>query len=226
MSARLMKKLTSPLIAAAVLALSSISASAITIDPTYQTFGTLSAADFGGTGIPNTSVAVTKVAGGTTVLGLSASARYNNPTVTNDGAGTFFATAGNDAAHGEPDYAQWNFNFYVGGPLLPVYPVVKLYYDSNPAVGNNVSDYFLIPLSAQNSWNLGMNFINGAFNPSVAGEYDFAIVAEDTFSGKELGRVAITVKVAGASVPDTATTMSLIGLSMVGLVALRRRFAK
>lgn len=82
---------------------------AIPITPSYTTFGPLPAATFGGTGIPNSAVSITRVVnpsgGGDLTLGLTAHQRYDNPAVTNNGAGTFFAGAGNDSAHGAPNYA-------------------------------------------------------------------------------------------------------------------------
>ncbi|MBY0507182.1 MAG: hypothetical protein K2X03_24925 [Bryobacteraceae bacterium] len=56
----------------------------------------LPAATFGGAGIPNTAVAVQTVNnnGNTITLGLNASERFANPVVTNNNAGTFFASVG------------------------------------------------------------------------------------------------------------------------------------
>ena len=99
---------------AAVLVAAAGTASAAPIVPDFDTFGALPQATFGGSGIPNTSVAITNVdyQGGAITLGLSAAQRFSNPVVTDDGAGTFFATAGADTLNGQPTYAMWNFNAY------------------------------------------------------------------------------------------------------------------
>ena len=56
-------------------------------------------------------------------LSLGASQRYDNPTVTDNSMGTYFAEAGNDAstvasgcvACSIPCYAKWNFNYAIEG---------------------------------------------------------------------------------------------------------------
>src|SRR3954462_8248317 len=99
------------LIAAALLGwVANVNAAPIT--PTFTSFGTLATATFGGTGIPNTAVAVTTVVdqGNTITLGLTATPRFDDPAVGNNGAGTFTAQPGSDAAHGQPGYALWNFD--------------------------------------------------------------------------------------------------------------------
>lgn len=203
------------LFGAALLALSSLPAAAITIDPQFTNFGLLSQATFGGSGIPNHAVAITTF--GNVTLGLTATQRFSNPAVTNDGAGTFFAQAGSDPANSA--YAKWNFNYYISG--LSSGQSVTLYYDKNPATGNDVTATFPgLFMGTQNSWNLGMGHLGGGFNPSASGEYDFALVLSD--STGELARSAITVKVGSPSVPDGGTTIGLMGAALVGLVALRR----
>lgn len=167
----------------------------------------LPAATFGGSGIPNTSVAVTNV--GNVTLGLSAAARFDNPTVTNNGAGTFYALAGVDnhtPSPGDP-YALWNFNYYIGGTITDYN--YKLFYDFDPAanteesahgvfslLGAQINQIFTGPplnlnvFPSQNSLNLGMNFLEtppiplvlqppafSPFNPNALGSYTFALVA-------------------------------------------------
>jgi len=62
------------------------------VSPFYTTFGNLAGATFGGSGIPTDPTAITTANGVT--LGLTAFGRYANPSLTNDGAGTFTATPG------------------------------------------------------------------------------------------------------------------------------------
>ena len=69
--------------------------------PTFDTFGPLPAATFGGSGIPNDSVAISThvIDGGPTItLGLTAHQRFFNPPLTNPSA--LFG-------------AKWNFGWFV-----------------------------------------------------------------------------------------------------------------
>lgn len=77
-------------------------AAAAPVTPVFQTFGDLAGAEFGGDGIPNDAVAIstfTAQNGDMLTLGLTATGRFANPPVGNDGAGTFTADPGaNDDA--------------------------------------------------------------------------------------------------------------------------------
>ena len=213
--------------------------SAAPIVPTYTTFGPLPGATFGGTGIPNHAVAITTIGGVT--LGLTAHARYANPTVLNNGAGVFYAVNGADiySTPPQPTYARWNFGWYVKNDALAFYKI-ELLYDFDPAAGTDDSNLgkvtanLMANTTLQDSWNLGMNFLTiptntlfgisvtpptySPFNPAVPGEYSFALILKD-LSGNELGRSAILVRV----VPDTGAGAILLAVSMAGLAWLRRR---
>lgn len=227
-----------------LLAVSSVSTMAVSIEPTYTTFGTLSSATFGGSGIPNNAVAISQVVSGSynITLGLTAHQRYSNPAVGNDGAGTFYAIAGGDVLNGDPGYARWNIGLYVDfNPNLSTFSPngysVRLYYDLNPAVGNDVATYltlepglydFNFNFDNQNSYNLGMSIFNSGFNPNALGEYSFALaVLKD---GVEIGRSAIEVNVSATgtvpttSVPDGGSSVMILGmaLSALGFVARRK----
>jgi hypothetical protein len=209
-----------------------VSATALSIDPAYSTFGTLSGATFGGTGIPNNAVAITTINDNNRsfTLGLTATPRYSNPAPVNDGAGTFWAVSGGDVDHNKPGYARWNVGYYVGiDPNLSWGSgySLRLYYDKNAAVDNDVNTY--IPLSeTQNSQNLGMTwpFYQGSFNPNATGEYSFALVLlkGDT----ELGRSAINVNVnetgkrPPTNVPDGGSSLVLLGIALTGLGSIAR----
>lgn len=101
-----------------------VSAAGAHATPTFDYFGALPEATFGGTGIPNDAVAVSQLQGDDFVLtlGLTAHQRFENPALGNDGAGTFFATPGlnfgdpnnPDAGPSQTAGATWNFGFYVG----------------------------------------------------------------------------------------------------------------
>lgn len=194
------------------------------VTPEFETFGALSAATFGGSGIPNDRVAITTIDGVT--LGLTATQRYSNPPVTDDGAGTFFATAGVDSV---PNYALWNFDMYISNASTTNY-AMQLLWDLNPGAGTDeasLSSFGIHPLAAgstwQESWNLGMPFLGTGFDPTAAGEYSFALILRNA-NGEELGRSAINVNV--GHVPDTASTglLALAGLgSLLVFARMRRR---
>lgn len=208
--------------------------------PAMANLVALPAATFGGSGIPNAAVEVATfhpTYGGSLTLGLTAHQRYANPALANDGVDTFFALPGGDLLNGVPSYARWNFAFYIGfdptqGGAEAWYGfgnTVSLYWDLNPAVGNPASSGGVVPLAYyregvfQNSWNLGMGFLGGGFNPAATGEYSFALVAKDS-AGGELARSSITVVVGSPSpVPDSSSTVLLLGSALVGLGCCLRR---
>ena len=113
--------------------------------PVYTSFGSLPGANFGGTGIPNSAVAKTEVfINGTdqVTLALTAHARYSNPTVTDNGAGDYYAGSGQNCGIatdpvGCPSASQgalWNFAYYInvaGGGKLSDY-TFTLFYDFDP----------------------------------------------------------------------------------------------
>jgi hypothetical protein len=220
-----------------------VTVEAAPIVPTYTTFGTLSGATFGGTGIPNNAVAIFTY--GNVTLGLTAHQRYSeNPPVSNNGAGDFYAVKGGDTYSSFPDpaYARWNFGWYALN-MDSSYYIVDLLYDFDPAPATDKSAHGVLRFllqnvskpgdAAQDSWNLGMSFLaspaifpggflippSGSFNPNVPGEYTFALILRDK-NLNELGRTAIRVNV----VPEAGATVGLLGLGLAGLTLLRRRF--
>lgn len=212
------------------------------ITPTYDTFGALPAATFGGSGIPNTSVAISTVVlpsgfltpSRTVTLGLAAHGRYGNSVVTNNGAGTFYAEAGSDVLNSS--YAKWNLDFYIDfNPNIgwPNTYSLKLYFDKDPAFGNTVSTsmplYVGGAVEAQDSWNLGMSSYNfpfyssAGFDPTAEGEYSFALVLSK--GSTELERTAINVVVSApppANVPDSGSAALLLGTALCALGFVRR----
>ena len=219
-------------------------ASAAAITPTSASFGTLSQATFGGSGIPNDAVAFTTYSGGSLInpltIGLSATQRFGNPALTNNGAGIFTAQAGGDTLNGQPAYAKWNFDIHIDGDTR--FNNFAIFYDFDPASGNDQSTHGITgPLLTVgsndfygNSLNLGMGFLNAgpfqpaypSFNPSSLGQYTFALVSFDKSVGNgyssEVGRVAIQVNV----VPEPeAYGLALAGMGVVAFAMRRRRKA-
>jgi len=125
----------------AAVAVASLAVAAAQATPVFDTFGPLDAATFGGQGIPNDEVAVsTQIVDGdvTITLAMSATQRFSNPALTNDGLGTYFAGPGSNfggANESTNEGALWNFNYYMNvegangaTPILADYQI-DLFYD-------------------------------------------------------------------------------------------------
>lgn len=122
----------------------------------FDTFGPLPDATFGGQGIPNDEVAMSSqfVDGDNTItIALSATQRFFNPALSNDGAGTYFADPGtnfgdpnNPADLSRGEGSKWNFNFYInvsgdtGTPQVTDYQF-DFFYDFDPAESNSIATY-------------------------------------------------------------------------------------
>jgi len=239
------------------------------INPTFDRFGALAEATWGGSGIPNDAVAITEIdifsditsgAGqiesgesrprqiGTITLGLSSHGRYDNVDEGNNGAGTFYASTGsNTPPSSNLPGATWNFNFYINFTPAPrtLTPTglndfdFAIYYDFDPGKGTLETDHGVIDISGasiadsvttvQGSQNLLFSYLGesgipgitpppGTFDPWSAGEYTFALTANDGTG--ELGRSAITVN----AVP-TPISLSLFGLGLACLGWSKRKKA-
>ncbi len=164
-------------------------ASAITIS---DNFGPFPNATFGGTGIPNDSVAAsTQIIDGTTTItiAMSATQRFSNPALSNNGAGVYFAGTGSNfggAGQSTSEGALWNWNYYIGitgGGQLTDYQI-DIYYDFDPAAGNTLATLGRLDVTAtlncgilcganpastleQGSQNLMFGFLAAPFPPLV-----------------------------------------------------------
>ncbi len=217
--------------------------------PLYDTFGPLDAATFGGQGIPNQEVAISsQFSNGTSLItvAMSATQRYSNPALTNDGLGTYLAQAGsNDGLVGNSnDGALWNFNYYINidsdsGETLADYDIT-LFYDFDPAFDNgpvglgtiNITNGILgspdpTTTLLQGSQNLMFGFLatdipffinapGGTFDPNALGEYNFGISVGQAGWGVENVRMDVQV------VPIPAAAW-LFGSALIGLAGIKRK---
>ena len=239
---------------AAILALGAGLGVPAAASPVFDSFGALPEATFGGTGIPNDAVAVStfelSTADQSTVtvkFGLTATQRFFNPPVGNDGAGTFLAgTGANFGGPGDPSSllgAKWNFGYFIGltgGTFADIADIatIELLYDTSPdgldfgvwdlsasiaALGLSGSSVF------EDSQNLLFSFLNTgipgfitppstAFDADAAGTYSFELVATDGNSNR-VGLTAIDVR----TVPEPASALPLlIGVLFLAVLHGRR----
>lgn len=218
--------------------------SAVIASPLYDTFGPLDGATFGGTGIPNTEVAISsQFSNGNSLItiAMSATQRYDNPALTNDGAGTYFAGAGSNTPSGaSSEGALWNFNYYINidstTETLADYDIT-LFYDFDPTFDNGPSSLGTVnitnaifgttPTLIEDSQNLMFNWMStpvsgvvappaGAFDPNALGEYNFGISVGQSGWGVENVRMDVQV------VPVPAAVW-LFGSGLIGLAGIARR---
>jgi hypothetical protein len=213
-----------------------LTAFAAPVSPTFTDFGSLDANWGGSSSNPHDAVAVTTFTdanNNTVTLGLAAQQRFFNPPLANNGAGTYYATSGqNNGGPGSTSAHQgalWNFDFYfdsTGGGYT-----YQLFYgtDSSSLLSfdpTGVSDNGATPNSGgQNSQNLLFGDFGGvannlAFNPNLPGTYSFELVAYDR-AGGEVASSAINVVVNSA--PDGGSTAGLLGFGILGLMLVNYR---
>lgn len=235
-------------IAAAFLAF----ATPLSAAPIFDTFGPLDDATFGGQGIPNDEVAISsQFTFGTDEItaAMSATQRFSNPALTNDGAGTYFATPGsNFGGNGESgiEGALWNFNFYLNldstaGNVLADYQI-DLYYDFDTGFDTPLGSLGSINITnsllsdpntagntlAEGSQNLNFGFLASSipgFITAPGGSFDPDALGEYNFaitisrSGFPIETVAMDVQV----IPEPATIATALAAVSAVFVMRRRR---
>jgi len=219
---------------------------AVSASPLYDVFGPLDDATFGGTGIPNDEVAISsQFSNGTSLItiAMSATQRYSNPALTNDGAGTYFAQAGSNfggAGESTTEGALWNFNFYINidsdTETLADYDFT-LFYDFNPAFDNGPAGLGTINLTnailagsnptatkLEDSQNLMFSFLGtsvpgfinapgGTFDPNALGEYNFGISVGQSGWGVENVRMDVQVVPVPAAVWLFGSALGFLGFA-------------
>jgi hypothetical protein len=205
---------------------------AVAMASSVSSFGTLSNATWGGSGIDNNNAEITTItlpataAANVITLGLEANPRLQPGVLGNNGAGIYFVAPG--AAAGHPTWASWNMGFFIGSTpdnSLSQYTFTLSY--GLEGGGSFTFDPMLIsdnkggPNSAQNSENLGFGFLSvpiGGFDPNASGIYDFTLNAY--LNGNLLG--SDSAKVAVGNVPDGGSTVAALGFAACALLIFKR----
>lgn len=218
------------------------------LSPSFQIFGDLPQATFGGTQIPTNPTAISTIAGlddDMITFGLSATQRFNNPALSNDGNGTYFAgTGSNDGTPGSNAGllgSTWNINFFVeiegdDGNEIGDYGI-QLLYDFDPGVDTDESalgviesgDEFPGQLS-QGSQNLLFPFLAVSVDPlefdlggGVIVNFGGSITAPGgSFDPTALGQYSFALRstVLDAGVSINVETIPLPGAAILLLTAL------
>ncbi|MEE4350436.1 MAG: PEP-CTERM sorting domain-containing protein [Pacificimonas sp.] len=218
----------------------------------FTEFGPLPQATFGGSGIPNDNVAITRatVDGVEVTLGLSITQRYSNPAPGIISPGVYEVGPGTSIeGPNNLEGTLWNFNFYADVGSLDMSSgayLLTLSYDFDP-VSDNLGLIFLNDFVGQDgivqsSQNLLFGFL-GADADFVTVIPPFATDPGDPdgiqdFDPNALGNyqfalqlddlsgstsVAIEAVVAQAEVVPAPAALGLLGLGVLGVGVMRRR---
>lgn len=220
--------------------------------PIFDYFGPLDEATFGGTGIPNDEVAVASqfVDGDNLItVAMSATQRFFNPALGNDGAGTYVATPGSNfggpGSTSTTEGALWNWNTFIrvegingATPVLTDYQI-DIYYDFDTGEDTGIADLGRINLTnfllataptatlVEDSQNLLFGFlatpVPGVVTPP-AGSFNANAAGEYNFAitVSSAGFPVETVAMDVQVVPEPGTAL-LLGLGLAGLAHRRTR---
>jgi MYXO-CTERM domain-containing protein len=236
------------------LAIATASAFAQPVTPTFTSFGALPGVTFSGSGIPNSSVAITTFAGSTGVnlssftLGLTATTRCEPSglcaaAVTNNNAGVFSVQSG--SVFSNTALAGWNIGYYASGNSK-LYDF-KLLFDYDPGANTSASALGVGNLTPggvgsgstgfvlQDSTNMGftLNPVGislGLITPPTYAPFNPNVNGEYSFALVAFNK-GTAVEVARSaiivsSVPESdGYVLGLAGLAGLGVFGRRRRAA-
>jgi hypothetical protein len=211
--------------------------------PTMESYGSIAGFIAGTSPTVHSDVSISSGSGLT--LGMTAQQRFFNPALTNDGAGTFYATTGQNNGLGTSSFqgATWNFDFYIGTTTPTAYTFELTYglaggtvFSFNPLADG---DAFSLAKYGPNNWQDSQNLLfsnfggapnlfspgsGGTFNPNANATYDFLLTAKDV-SGAVVEQAGIRVQVGtGSPVPDAGSTCLMLGAALLGFAGIRRKF--
>ncbi|MEM6332415.1 MAG: PEP-CTERM sorting domain-containing protein [Planctomycetota bacterium] len=233
----------------AALAATALPVVGLSATPIFDDFGSFPNATFGGSGIPTDSVAASKqiIDGDTEItVALSATQRLTNPPLTNDGAGTYFATPGSNTPPTTSfEGSRWNFNFYVevrsisglNDPSIADYDI-SLLYDFDAGFDTPLADLGFIDFDvvgptatistfedfadgeiSQGSQNLLFSFLTTGSPPFIVPP------AGQTFDPNELGEYTFAIGVTDGFFPIESVAIDVVipepgTLALLGLGSL------
>ena len=124
-------------------------------------------------------------------------------------------------------YANWNFDWsLILGTSYQGYSV-SFDYDIDPSTAINYSNLTSAATGpgGQDSWNYGMSFLGiVGFNANLNATYDIALsVLSATGAPVASSHIQVVVGDGGTQVPEPAT-MLLLGLGLMGIAGIRRKF--
>lgn len=212
-----------------LLAATALASAPVQASPVFDNFGPFAEATFGGSGIPNDSVAASSqfIADYSTDAGqqralvtiaMNATQRFSNTPVTNDSFGTFFAEAGADS--GGSSTSTWNFNYFIkvesvtgSTPELEDFKI-DIFYDFDPAVDTPTSELGQISVNGatagsgltlvQDSQNLTFGFLAPPAVPNITPPSSVTAFDRDA-----LGEYSFRIEIKNLVTEETYETVAI-----------------